>query len=331
MPIKELLEEIESDISDIKNQIFDYRETENVPSVHDASLTFESGEAKYGKIINTYVLFVDIRNSVELNRKHHTQTMGRIYSSFAKSILKIAKYHKGSVRNIIGDRVMVVFPSENCFKNAVDCAVSINHSQKIMRNKFKDVDINYGIGIDYGELKVIKVGLRRKGIENFDNKNLVWVGYPANIASRLTDIANKTIKTQMVEVNYYPYNYGSLFSDLGLGSGIFGMSQSIQPSKKIFLDNPTKKFHTLEDFGKSINYDNILGITYSNGKLIDFKKIEHKIKYEPILMTEAVYNGLKKEDPERNSIKKNLWTKITDHNIKNVNSTIYEGNIIWII
>lgn len=331
MPINKLLEEIETDIADIKEKIFDYNPTNIVPSVQDTSLTFDSGVSKYGKIINTCVLFVDIRNSVELNRKHHTQTMGRIYSSFAKSILKIAKYHNGSVRNIIGDRVMVVFPSIGCFKNSIDCAVSINHSQKIIRDKFKEVDIKYGIGIDYGELKVIKVGLRRTGTENFDNKNLVWVGYPANIASRLTDIANKTIDTQIVEVNYYPYNHSSLFSGLGLGSGIFGMSQRIEPSKKIFKDYPTKKIHNLEDFGKSINYNDTLGITYSNGKLIDFKKIEHKIKYEPILMTEVVYNGLKKDDPERNSIKKNLWTKKTDHNIKNVTSAIYEGNIIWIV
>jgi len=324
MPINELLEEIENDISDIKDKIFDYRETVNVPSVHDTSLTFESGKAKYGKIIKTCVLFVDIRNSVELNKKHHTQTMGRIYSSFAKSVLKIAKHHNGSVRNIIGDRVMVVFPSENCFKNAVDCAVSINHSQKIIRDKFTDIDINYGIGIDYGELKVIKVGLRRKGSENFDNKNLVWVGYPANIASRLTDNANKTLDTEIVEVNYYPYNF---FGNTGLGS-ILGFPQG---TRKIYSDHLSKKTHTVEEFGKTIDYNETLGTTYKHGKLISFKKKKKKQKFEPILITEAVFKGLKQNDPERNSIKKNLWTKIENHNIKNVNTLIYEANLIWII
>ena len=324
MPVKELLEEIERDISDIKDKVFDYIETKNVPSVHDTSLTFESGEAKYGKIINTCVLFVDIRNSVELNRRHHTQTMGRIYSAFAKSILKIAKFHYGTVRNIIGDRVMVVFPAENCFKNAVNCAVSINHSQGIIRSKFRDVDIKYGIGIDYGELKVIKVGLRRKGTENFDNKNLVWIGYPANIASRLTDYANKTLDTEMVEVNYYPYNF---FSGSILGS-ILGLSQT---TDKIFSDFPAKKIHTIEDFGKSIDYNKTLGITYKNGKLISFQKIEKKLKFEPILITEAVFKGLKQNNPERNSIKKNLWRKIENHNIPNVNTTIYEADLKWII
>lgn len=37
----------------------------------------------------------------------------------------------------------------------------------------------------------MKVGIVTKGAENDDNKGLVWVGYPANFASRLTDCANK--------------------------------------------------------------------------------------------------------------------------------------------
>jgi adenylate cyclase len=61
------------------------------------------------------VLFVDIRNSVKLNEKHQTQTMGRIYTAFTKAILKIAYHHNGFVRNIIGDRVMIVFSSGKLF------------------------------------------------------------------------------------------------------------------------------------------------------------------------------------------------------------------------
>ncbi len=321
MQINSLLDEIETDIRDIKSQIFDYNSTNDVPSVKDGSLTFESGEAKYGKIINTCVLFVDIRNSVELNRKHQTQTMGRIYTAFVKSVLRIAKCHKGKVRNIIGDRVMVVFPSKNCFTNAVDCAISINHSQKVMNKVFSNVDIKYGIGIDYGEMKVVKVGLRRQGTENSDNKNLVWGGYPANIASRLTDVANKGV--EMVAVNYYPYNHRYFFPHFNP----FSNSSLIEKEDNMFLDNPTTKIQTLEEFGKLIDYSNVSGITYSKGKLINFKKFN--VKYKSILMTESVYNGFKSENPDRKSIKESFWEQKQNHNIKNVTSSIYEGNIIW--
>ena len=133
--------------------------------------------------------------------------MGRIYTAFTKAVLKVAKYHSGHIRNVIGDRVMVVFPTKDCFTNAVDCAISINHiATYIINQQFFGVDFKCGIGIDYGELRVIKVGVQRQGSEISENKRLVWVGYPANIASRLTDVANKTINKEYFEVIRNPIN-----------------------------------------------------------------------------------------------------------------------------
>lgn len=326
MAIKKLLDEIEEDVKDMKDRNFEYSSTDIVPSRHDNSLTFESGKDKIGKILNSCVLYVDIRNSVELNRKHHTQTMGRIYSIFSKSMLKIAKYHSGSVRNIIGDRVMIVFPADNCFTNAVDCAISIYHASEYLINKtFSDVDFKCGIGIDYGELKVVKVGIRRQGTENFDNRNLVWVGYPANLASRLTDIANKEIDNTKVKVTYYPYNFGSFLG----GLGILGLTSS--SSKKVYLDNTTTKLHDLDDFAKCLSFNDTLGVCYSGGKFVKFEKIENKIKYPPILMTEEVFKGFKAANPNRSSIKKNYWKEVSNEGIKDLTSKVYGGTINWII
>ncbi|MFN7775457.1 hypothetical protein, partial [Flavobacterium sp.] len=174
--IKNLINEITEDVKDIKVKNFEYIRTKSVPNRYDTALTFDRGVNKIGKEIDTCVLCVDIRNSVALNKKHHTQTMGRIYSVFTKSILKAAKYHKGHVRNIIGDRVMIVFDPENCFKNSVECAYTINNICNTINSIFTDVDFKCGIGIDYGNLKVIKVGLHRKGTpEVIDNRSLVWV------------------------------------------------------------------------------------------------------------------------------------------------------------
>src|SRR5690606_7866493 len=241
--MKSILNEIEADIVDIRAKNFQHIATKLVPSRHDTVLTFERGADKIGKEIETCVLYVDIRNSVELNRRHQTQTMGRIYTAFSKAMLKIARYHNGYVRNIIGDRVMIVFPQDNCYKNAVDCAISIYHISHYLINKvFAEVDFKCGIGIDYGNLKVIKVGLSRRGSEGFDNKNLVWVGYPANIASRLTDVANKTIDNSRVKVKYYPYNllrYIPFLSPFGL---------TPRSTDKIHQDIPREDLLTDEEF-----------------------------------------------------------------------------------
>lgn len=324
--MKEILTEIETDIRDIKVKNFQYTSTKEVPSRHDTSLTFERGLDKIGKEIDTCVLYVDIRNSVELNRIHHTQTMGRIYTAFSKAMLKIARYHKGYVRNIIGDRVMIVFPKDNCYTNAVDCAISIYHISHYLINKvFTDVDFKCGIGIDYGTLKVIKVGLPRRGAEGFDNKNLVWVGYPANIASRLTDVANKSVDNSKVKVKYYPYNF------LGYSPFSHPFGQAPRSTDKIHQDIPTEDLLTNEEFAQKLSFNDVLGVTYSGGKFIRFDKIESKIDFPPILMTSRVFNGFKNANPTRNSITKNYWQKINNHNIKNVDVDVYGGTVNWVI
>jgi adenylate cyclase len=196
-------------------------------------------------------LFVDIRNSVKLTEKHHTQTMGRIYTALTKAVLRIADHYEGFIRNIIGDRVMVVFPSKNCFTNAVNCAISINHVAKFVINKhFKDVDFKCGIGIDYGELRVIKVGLHKKGIERALNKNLVWIGYPANLASRLTDIANKEVEEDIYKVTRNPINPKSFGNLLGLSSIFAGTSSSNEP---YYLSTTETVELSVEEFAKKIS------------------------------------------------------------------------------
>jgi len=326
MAIKDLLDEIEKDVKDMKSLNFEYSSTNSVPSRHDNSFTFESGKDKTGKTLESCVLYVDIRNSVDLNKKHHTQTMGRIYSIFSKSMLKVAKYHSGAVRNIIGDRVMIVFPSKDCFTNAVDCAISIYHVSEYLINKvFSDVDFKCGIGIDYGELNIVKVGIRRVGTENFDNKNLVWAGYPANVASRLTDVANKEIDNTKIKVTYYPYDFSSFG---GIGS-ILGIKPKT-PSK-IYQDYTTTKLHNHEDFSKALSFNETLGVCYSGGKLVKFEKIENKIKYPPILMSEEVFKGFKAANPNRNSIKNNYWEEVSNEGVKNITSKVFGGTINWVI
>ena len=321
--MKVILNEIEEDIKDIKVKNFQFTSTKEIPSRHDTSLTFERGVDKIGKEIETCVLYVDIRNSVELNRIHHTQTMGRIYTAFSKAMLKIARYHNGFVRNIIGDRVMVVFPKDNCYTNSVNCAISIYHISLMINRVFTDVNFKCGIGIDYGTLKVIKVGLPRRGAEGFDNKNLVWVGYPANIASRLTDVANKSVDNSKIKVQYYPINLSYRFPQIGM----FGQRTS---SENLYLDTPREVLLTSEEFAKNLSFYDSFGISYTGGKLIRFDKIESKIDYPPILMTARVFNGFKLANSTRKDITENYWKKISNYNIKNVDFDVYGGTVNWL-
>lgn len=328
MAINNLLKEISTDVDDVVNTKFNYYTTQNVPSSEDSLLTFERGVEKKGKEIETCVLFVDIRNSVFLNEKHHTQTMGRLYTAFIKAVLKAAQYHGGFVRNIIGDRVMVVFPTENCFTNAVDCAITINHlSQNIIANKFSKIDFKTGIGIDYGKLRVIKVGVQKQGAERTENKGLVWVGYPANIASRLTDIANKTIEVEYYIVKRNPINPSHIFP--ALLPQIPGLpTRRTISDVPLYLDRIETKRMTTKEFADNISSFRDGELYMQGGKYITHEKKTEKINLEPILMTSNVYSGYKRENPECNTIKAGYWKKV-NYKFDNIISDIYNGGVCW--
>lgn len=217
MSIKELINNVLSEINNIKKTPLDFTHTSNVPCIDDRELTFEQGKTKGGECIETCVLYVDIRDSVKLNEEKQTRTMAKIYSAFAKCVLMAAREEGGYVRNIVGDRVMIVFPEESCCTKALCCAITINHISTLINRQFDNLEFRCGIGIDYGRMNVIKVGLPRQGDEKDENRALVWVGYPANYASRLTDVANKKFKDTYYDVtaDFYHKNLFECYSLFG--------------------------------------------------------------------------------------------------------------------
>lgn len=284
MELKEFMTNMRNMINDVRVKGFSYSTSLNVPSLSDCDLTYESGDAKKGKCIETCVLFVDIRNSVELTRKHNSETMGRIYTAFTKGVLNAAREYNGYVRNIIGDRVMVVFPVSNCFVNAVNCAITINHISQMINEVFTSVDFHCGIGIDYGEMRVIKVGIERRGNENAENKGLVWVGKPANLASRLTDFAGKTVEDEFYNVTGDFYHYDPLGIPPLLGKPRNGW---FRESKKL----------TAEQLAHELYYSaNGLNIHIHN--ISSFDKNTEQYKYSPILISDKVYSEYIKQNPQ---------------------------------
>lgn len=187
-----LQDEVGCEVDSIYSHETISEETSVVPTVADSELTFPRHDDRKGKSLETCVLFVDIRDSVQKNNDHRAPTLAKMYSAFVYGVLRIAKEYNGHVRNIIGDRVMVVFDKDNCCNNAVRCAGSILYFCKNKMGKTLPGDsFRCGIGIHYGTMNVIKVGLEIHSDENNDYKNLVWIGEPANLASRLTDMAGK--------------------------------------------------------------------------------------------------------------------------------------------
>lgn len=321
MAREDFLKNITSVISDWKNTGFTFNSKTSVPGLDDTNLTYGNGEEKKGIEINTCVLFVDIRDSVQLTKDKQIRTMGKIYSVFTHCVLLAAQYEGGYVRNIIGDRVMVVFPQEDCYRKAVNCAITINHIASMINKEFDNFEFKCGIGVDYGKLSVMKVGIQKKGAENDDNKGLVWVGDPANLASRLTDCANKefTDTNYSIHGEFYEYNpfyHASLPSNLG-----FNRPNGYYPKTKVY---------TAEEFASEIKLSQDRLELSSCRKVYSIEKKEPKYKYANILLSDKVYQEFAKADPNRSSIKEGLWKKQT-RKIKDIDYDVWGGDIVWVL
>lgn len=319
MERKDFFNNIGSVIEDWKNTSFTFNSKDYVPGLDDKNLTYGNGEEKKGVEINTCVLFVDIRNSVQLTKNKQVRTMGKIYSVFTQCVLLAAQYDGGYVRNIIGDRVMVVFPPEDCFKKAVYCAISINHITTLINKKFDNFEFKCGIGVDYGKLSVMKVGIQKKGAENDDNKGLVWVGYPANFASRLTDCANKEFTDiyYIVEGDFYDVN---LFSNsfLGLPSGYY------RKTKK-FTESELSSRIKLSPFNQNLELS-------SCRQVYSIERVEEKYTYKPILLSDTVFQEYAKAVPDANDMKYDRirWKKQT-RKIRDIDFDVWGNDLIWIL
>ena len=320
MAREEFFNNINSVIGDWKNTGFTFNPKTSVPGLDDTNLTYGNGEEKKGIEINTCVLFVDIRDSVQLTKSLQVRTMGKIYSVFTHCVLLAAQYEGGYVRNIIGDRVMVVFPQEDCYRKAVNCAITINHIASVINKKFDNFEFKCGIGVDYGKLSVMKVGIQKKGAENDDNKGLVWVGDPANLASRLTDCANKEFSDTYYFVDGEFYEHNPFYHPSLLNPYFRKPSGWYRNTKKFSSEQFTSEIKVSQD-GLHIELS-------SCHKIYSIEKKEQKYKYANILLSDKVYQEFAQAYPNRKSIKDGLWKKET-RKIKDIDYDVWGGYIVW--
>lgn len=285
-------------------------ETNFVPTVDDSAITnpnFETKEQKC-KLIETCILYVDMRASTDISNSHRRTTLSKLYTTFVRSMVKCAEYFGGHVRGIIGDRVMVVFDRDKCFEKALDTAILMNSvTQYVINKKFNLNDVQAGIGIDYGKMLVTKAGIIKQGSNNPYYKSLVWLGRPANVASKLTDIANKMVYRQCKVVKE-GYRYKSLDKWSWYDCDMDVFLNKLKTSYSPILTHPDEYFSTF-----------FLSDTTSTNKP------------SRILFSKDVFDGLKHECPERQSVKEGWWYEQPNVTVSGYQDTIYGGDVSFSI
>lgn len=285
--------------------------TNAVPHSDDGAITFPNLDSKQQacKIIETCVLFIDIRRSTELNLAHRPQTVAKLYSSFVRAMVRCAEQYSGHVRGIIGDRVMVMFDQENCFSNAVHTAAAMNTvSEYVINRHFKHGEVECGIGIDHGRMLATKTGFRRHGVQRHSYRSLVWLGRPANVASKLTDIANKPEVTQWQTMARVAYDYG-------LGTSWQWTDESLEEfvSKLQAQYVPSRIIHTSPYYGSFFTSP---------------ERITLRPATPPILITKSVYDGYCGVHPNANIVRQGTLKKYPVQ-VPGYDGQIFGGNLIY--
>ena len=151
------------------------------------SVTLKDGAVK----IEATFLYADLAGSSQLAKLCPWQTTAKIIRAYLDSCVRIIKAHGGEIRSFDGDRVMGIFKGTTQNTDAVNCARKIDYVVfKIMSpnavKKFASVSTNkvtikHCIGIDVGESRAVRAGVR-------NNNDLIWIGRAPSFAAKLSDI-----------------------------------------------------------------------------------------------------------------------------------------------
>lgn len=170
----------------LKSSDSNYTEKKTIPSRDD--LTFTNGFN-----VSCTALFVDIRKSKELNKKHTNPVLAKIYKTYISELVAVVKGHD-KIKEICieGDCVWAIFDTPK--KSDIDAVFSVGaqissliDTLNIKYKKRGYSEITVGIGISYGKSLLIKSGYKGSGINE-----VVWLGSLVSEAAELCSFGNKT-------------------------------------------------------------------------------------------------------------------------------------------
>lgn len=181
-----LKDDIKATVKTILETNFTYEEVNYVPEITNSKLTFNSTGLKFAAT----VLYIDMRDSTEVLNKHNKPTIAKIHKAYLYTTVKIAKSLNGEVRSFNGDSVLAFFQgnSKDALSNAVKAAMQIRYmiastDSGINNLLSKYSAVNFGIGLDYGNILCAKVGV---GGDN-NTKDLIWIGNSINKSVIISD------------------------------------------------------------------------------------------------------------------------------------------------
>lgn len=134
---------------------------------------------------------------------HDKETCGKIHKSYLTIASKIITENGGQLRSFNGDSVLAFFPAKykRDIESALRTAFQLKWALDVKFSKYFEEysKIDFGIGIDWGDVYIVRAGLPK----NDNNNDLVFLGMSVNFASM---IANQAKGQNHIEISTETYD-----------------------------------------------------------------------------------------------------------------------------
>lgn len=231
--------EIKEKVTDYLSGDYEITDVKSIPSVEDVKF------GKYALRVKLCALSIDLRNSTALLFNHQKQTAGKIHKSFLFAVTSAIRNDGGFIRSFNGDSVLAFWPANykseitRCVITALKIKWLLNDELYSLFNAYDNLD--FGIGIDWGQVYIVRVGLPR----DQNNNDLVFIGECVNFAVGISEQAKRP---HHVEISTGIYE--NLKDDAIFGTNEFDRKVNIWETGSIFWKGSTYPTKTTRFQGK---------------------------------------------------------------------------------
>lgn len=191
-----LTDDIKINVKDYLEGDYDVTDAKVIPSVDDVPF------GKVAKKINLCVFYIDLRRSTDLLFLHNKQTAGKIHKSFLYTVSTVVRHFGGQIRSFNGDSLLAFWPAftisqiTSCVRAAMTVKWLLDVELTPLFETYEKLD--FGIGVDWGEVFIVRAGLPRDA----NNNDLVFMGRCVNFAVTIGEQAEGPRHVEISENTY---------------------------------------------------------------------------------------------------------------------------------
>lgn len=191
-----LADDIKTNVADYLAGDYEVTEGRVLPSVEDVPF------GKVAKKMNLCVLYIDLRHSTDLLFLHNKQTAGKIHKAFLYTVSAVIRNFDGQIRSFNGDSVLAFWPASykseitSCVRAAMTAKWLLGVELSPLFEGYEKLD--FGIGVDWGEVFIVRAGLPREA----NNNALVFIGRCVNFAVAIGEQARGPDHVEISQVTY---------------------------------------------------------------------------------------------------------------------------------